>query len=479
MLGYSSAGGGKPAGSSGQVQFNNSGAFGANSKLFWNNSNNELGVGTSSPNAPLTIQGVTDNATLNANLLVNRNPNNATYWTAGTGWTTTATTATATAATGTFAATSAAMTVTTNTPYLVSFRILITSGGITVSLGGFSMHILAALAVTNKFAGVATSTAPLTFTPDAGGFTGTLSAFSTTASVQSITPAPPTLTFFDSTGTDAYEIRNLASSQNSFALGTNAAEYATNLNTNAVIIGGNAGQFLEAGGSVAIGVGALQNNVGGSNNIAVGSSALNKTLSSDNIAIGGSALTNAVGGQANTAIGFGSLQQVTSGAFNMAMGYLSGGVTTGSSNILLGYEAGNSLQTGSSNVLIGNSVTTPSASTSNYLSIGNVYYGNTSTFAATTTNNTLDDGSGNVTVAGKINITTGTNKSAGTGTLSGGTATISTTVVTASSLVFLTDTSNGVNIGILSVGTITAGTSFVVNSSNALDTSTFNWLIIN
>lgn len=79
----------------------------------------------------------------------------------------------------------------------------------------------------------------------------------------------------------------------------------------------------------------------------------------------------------------------------------------------------------------------------------------------------------------KLTIGTGSNASIGTGTLSAGTATISTTAVTASSLVFLTDTSNGANIGTLSVGTITAGTSFVVNSSNALDASTFNWWIVN
>lgn len=50
---------------------------------------------------------------------------------------------------------------------------------------------------------------------------------------------------------------------------------------------------------------------------------------------------------------------------------------------------------------------------------------------------------------------------AGTGTLSGGTVTIATTAVTASSLVFVT------------------GTSFVVKSTNVADASTFNWLIVN
>lgn len=97
-----------------------------------------------------------------------------------------------------------------------------------------------------------------------------------------------------------------------------------------------------------------------------------------------------------------------------------------------------------------------------------------------TTTGAVSTGSLTLGTAGnKINITTGSNASAGTGTLSAGTVTISTTAVTANSLIFLQDTSNGANIGTLSVGTKTAATSFVVNSSNALDASTFNWFIIN
>ena len=48
-----------PGGSTGQVQFNNAGAFGASSSLFWDNTNSRLGIGTSSPTAQLTI-GNTD-----------------------------------------------------------------------------------------------------------------------------------------------------------------------------------------------------------------------------------------------------------------------------------------------------------------------------------------------------------------------------------------------------------------------------------
>lgn len=96
-----------------------------------------------------------------------------------------------------------------------------------------------------------------------------------------------------------------------------------------------------------------------------------------------------------------------------------------------------------------------------------------------TGNNTLDDGSGNVTFAGHLNLTTGTNKTVGQSTLAAGTVTVSNTSVTASSLIFLTNGGVGGTIGTLSVGTITAGTSFVINSSSSTDTSKVNWLIIN
>lgn len=80
----------------------------------------------------------------------------------------------------------------------------------------------------------------------------------------------------------------------------------------------------------------------------------------------------------------------------------------------------------------------------------------------------------------KLNIPTGSNASAGTGTLSGGTVTISTTAVTSNSLIFLQDTASSLtNVGVLAVSSKSAGTSFTVTSANVLDTSTFNWLIVN
>jgi len=86
-----------------------------------------------------------------------------------------------------------------------------------------------------------------------------------------------------------------------------------------------------------------------------------------------------------------------------------------------------------------------------------------------------------INVAGQtLGIKEGSNACMGTGTLSSGSATISTTAVAANSRIFLTDTGTSiVNLGALTVSAISAGTSFTVKSSNVADTSTFNWVIFN
>jgi hypothetical protein len=59
-----SGGGGTPAGSTGEIQFNNAGAFGASANLFWDATDSELGVGTSTPAARVHAVGAgTTNAT--------------------------------------------------------------------------------------------------------------------------------------------------------------------------------------------------------------------------------------------------------------------------------------------------------------------------------------------------------------------------------------------------------------------------------
>ena len=114
----------------------------------------------------------------------------------------------------------------------------------------------------------------------------------------------------------------------------------------------------------------------------------------------------------------------------------------------------------------------------NGASAKNSFVGRT-TFGTTTDNGTdavQVVGDLNLTTAGnKLKIATGSNASIGTGTLSAGTVTISTTAVTASSRIFLTGTAQHT----LYVSATVAGTSFTVTSANSSDNSTFNWLIIN
>jgi hypothetical protein len=77
--------------------------------------------------------------------------------------------------------------------------------------------------------------------------------------------------------------------------------------------------------------------------------------------------------------------------------------------------------------------------------------------------------------------TVGTQSKAGQGVLVGGSATIATTAIAASSLIFLTQYQSGSPLSILGslrIGTITAGVGFTVSSSNILDTSKFNWMIV-
>ena len=77
-------GGGSPGGSTGQVQYNNAGAFAGEADLFWDATNNRLGIGTSSPIKPLHViasaedNGVAigENDALNLMLLGYDNTNN-------------------------------------------------------------------------------------------------------------------------------------------------------------------------------------------------------------------------------------------------------------------------------------------------------------------------------------------------------------------------------------------------------------------
>lgn len=86
-----------------------------------------------------------------------------------------------------------------------------------------------------------------------------------------------------------------------------------------------------------------------------------------------------------------------------------------------------------------------------------------------------------LTVGTKLNVTTGANTTIGTATLAAGTATVSTSAVDASSIIFVSRNTAGGTTGEISapVASITPGVSFVIDSTGGSDTSTVNWWIIN
>ncbi len=77
-----------------------------------------------------------------------------------------------------------------------------------------------------------------------------------------------------------------------------------------------------------------------------------------------------------------------------------------------------------------------------------------------------------------LRVKEGTNCAMGTAVLIGGTVTISNTLVTANSRIFLCCQLVGGTAGALRVTSRTAATSFVVTSSSATDTSTVAFLIV-
>ncbi|MEU3289887.1 right-handed parallel beta-helix repeat-containing protein [Streptomyces longwoodensis] len=88
-------------------------------------------------------------------------------------------------------------------------------------------------------------------------------------------------------------------------------------------------------------------------------------------------------------------------------------------------------------------------------------------------------GDGAVVFAGRTVVPSGGNAARmGTAVLAGGTATVTTTAIGASSVVMLTVQTPGGTVGSPYVNTRTANTSFVIKSTSASDTSTVGWRIL-
>lgn len=108
---------------------------------------------------------------------------------------------------------------------------------------------------------------------------------------------------------------------------------------------------------------------------------------------------------------------------------------------------------------------------------GNKTYSGSPTFNGTT--NTFTNGL-TVSTAGKgISIKSGTNAKAGTSAaMVAGTISVSTTAITANSVVILTQKAIGGTPGALYVSSISIGSGFTIKSTSSTDTSTVNWIIM-
>lgn len=160
--------------------------------------------------------------------------------------------------------------------------------------------------------------------------------------------------------------------------------------------------------NTAVGYQALKASTDAFYNSAVGSNALlSNTSGSFNVAVGMQSLHSKTTGDGNTALGTYALRENASGANNVAVGYRAGygvasnansdntllgarageALTTGSNNILIGFQAGDNLTSGGTNIIIGYNLNAASATGSNQLSIGDAITGDLSTkaiaFAAT------------------------------------------------------------------------------------------------
>lgn len=307
-------------------------------------------------------------------------------------------------------------------------------------------------------------------------------------------------------------------------LGANAGSKITT-GINDVFIGSNSGANTSTGLSSCTGIGQLTLNfTTGDNNTAIGNSNMAKGSSWNGISntgVGSNMFNALTSGSTNCGVGANTLNAVTSGGSNVAFGALAlNSITTvnqctavgvsaltlatGAVNTAIGYNAGSAVTTGAKNVFVGGFTGVSFITSSNNIWLsdmdGNVRGRIPSTgswLIGSNTDNTngilqLTGSLALETAGNKILIATGTNASASTtATLSSGTVTISTTAVTALSLIQVNYAPAGISIGVGNVSTafyistITAGTSFVIQALtlagivNTTDNSTVTWWFVN
>ncbi|RZI59821.1 MAG: hypothetical protein EOP14_03635 [Pseudomonas sp.] len=163
-------------------------------------------------------------------------------------------------------------------------------------------------------------------------------------------------------------------------LGTNALKYGAG--SDSVAVGYAAGSGSTVSGQVFVGSEAGYDNLGALS-VVVGRKAgwTMTTAATENVLMGTEVFFNNATpstGARNTIIGaYAASDNIShNGNNNVGLGHsVLKFASTGSNNTVLGYSSGNTLTTGSTNILIGSGIQVPTASTSNYMNIGNALYG--------------------------------------------------------------------------------------------------------
>ena len=123
----------------------------------------------------------------------------------------------------------------------------------------------------------------------------------------------------------------------------------------------------------------LDNTTGQSNTFLGQEAGTNNTTGRDNTYIGQDAGHDNLAGSENTYVGDAAGYDGSSGSFNTTLGHLSAQRNTGDSNVFLGHKAADNNTTGDSNIIIGAGTDNLTATTNNYLNIGDVIIGDLST----------------------------------------------------------------------------------------------------
>lgn len=168
--------------------------------------------------------------------------------------------------------------------------------------------------------------------------------------------------------------QNNTSGFNNVAIGSNALKQNTSGVQNTAIGSSSLASNNEGNYNTAIGNSSLNSNTNGGSNSAFGMGTLRSNLDgSGNTATGFYAMHENTTGDNNSVMGHNALYDNQTGTGNIAIGYSTLSNSTGHYNIGIGYAAGHNLTSGSSNILIASDAPNPTGS--NQLYIGEILYG--------------------------------------------------------------------------------------------------------